>query len=196
MLKTKLTKDISTLTLEKFIACLTEGDYKQLIARKGLIPVKPEELKAKWLDIYQEFNETGQSAEGAAYLSLMRQRYSLKYRLELIETVIVSLTYGFNAELADSLRFLGIKVKIRKESLMEDLKRATTAAKSIVGQIVKLDKAIEPYVSGDGMSRSDFDEMLSVLSKFQGYRLDPKEITVLEYVNILKIFKKWQMPKK
>lgn len=184
------------LLLENFIKCLLNSDTSFLVKKKGILRAKKDIAHHRWLEIYQEFTDAGESYESVAYLSLLKQRTILNNRIDVLENGLKSLTYGYSADLVAALKSIGLKINIRKESLGKDLERAIKYLKSMVGTLSRIDRNLAPFLEGEAMKEGDFEEVLAVLSKFQGYRLRADEITVSEYIHVLNSYKKWQTPKK
>lgn len=196
MVKSIVAKNCSELTLQRFIKCLMTADYDQLILKDNYIKPKKKDLILIWIEIYQEFTDLGASNEGNAYLSLVKQKTILNNKIYLINVCLESLKMRFNIDLVKVIKKLGIKGRFTKKSIEYDLPRAYIQLKSMIGRLKKIDNSLIPFTSGEEMTESDFQEILVILSKFQGYRLNAEEITVTEYVHILNSYKKWQTPKK
>jgi hypothetical protein len=71
-----------------------------------------------------------------------------------------------------------------------DLKLTITQSKSLVVRFNDLNTDLERISKSEKSEANDYDAILSELSKYQGYRLDPKQITVSEFCAIVKRFKK------
>jgi hypothetical protein len=71
----------------------------------------------------------------------------------------------------------------KKRLINFKLQFAITGDVAWLDQIFILEKQIEADTKGDGMT---YSQALVILSKIVGYRLDPKQITILEYKDIEK----------
>lgn len=104
----------------------------------------------------------------------------------------------FDADLVRLLRTLGFRHKYdpESESYIRDLQLTITQSKTLVVRWNDLNTDIANATKEETNEANDYDGILSELSKYQGYRLDPKLITVSEFCAIVKRFKKENKVKK
>lgn len=181
------------LTLYLFIQVLTTGEQRYLI-RSGK-PSK-EQLKAAWEQIFSEYTELSENKQGNYLLTLLREYYSIPNKIQIIQTIVDELAKGYNKDLIEKLRLLGFRHQYTEETYIRDLKITVTQAKGLILKYQNLYNDLERLQSQDSKADpSDYDLILSELSKYQGYRLDPKVITVSEFCAIVKRFKQENKPK-
>lgn len=197
ILKDIIYKGCEDLPMSAFLDVLVDNNYRALVRSKGVIKCKDSKLKALWEEIYTEYLELSGGEESKAYYNLVKKATVLEAKLYVVQAVVNSLSFRCNEELAKSLRFVGINVKISKETLQKDLLKVIARAKPIKIELEKVKEELAPYMRSDvGISKEAFYQALTVLGKFQGYRLDPYTTTVSEYTLILKNYKQWLQTQK
>lgn len=196
MLNSKIATSCEDLMMDKFILCSVDNDYSHLIIKKGIVVPNKEKLREAWIKIYEDYTDLSSGNEGNAYLSLLKQKFVLSNKINMIAIGLEALSYRRHPELIKMIRKLGIKGSFSEKTFDADLRRGIVQLKSLVARLEKVEKNMLPYITGESTNKKDFSELMAVLSKFQGYRIDPKDTSVLEFVNILNNFKKWQTPKK
>lgn len=181
------------LTLYLFIQVLTTGEQRWLT--KSGKPTK-EQLKSAWDQIFSQYTEVSESKQTNYLLSLLREYYSIPNKIQIIQTIVDNLSKRYDPDLIAKLRLLGFRHPYTEESYMRDLKITVTQAKGLILKYRTLYDDLQKIQSDDSKADpNDYDLILSELSKYQGYRLDPKIITVAEFCAIVKRFKQENKPK-
>lgn len=193
MIKTVVYKNCSEIPLGVFLSIMYENDYSLMVVKKGL--TKPN-LKDCWNVIYEEYNELSDDGGNQVFFQMIKQKTILQNKIFITQTCIDGLKNYYNLELVNVLKKMGFNFKFSKESLIRDLQKVVAKSKPFLLQLTKLNKEIQPFLSGDQLKISDFDDILVSLSKFQGYRINKNEVSVSEFVKILNNYKKWQTLKK
>lgn len=197
MIRDVLYKDCQDMPLVKFVDMLIDGDLAGLVKTRGLFRQPAKILKDVWADIYEEFNELNKSVESKTYLVLTRNRAVLRNKIFIIQTVVASVGQNYCFELACTLKTLGFNYSFSRETIVKDLKAVLVKVKGMKMDIAKIDKQLLPFLDSKvKIAKKDFIEMLTVLSKHQGYNLDLNKITVAEYAIILNNYKEWLTIKK
>jgi len=127
---------------------------------------------------------------------MLREYYSIPNKIQIIETIVQSLANYYDPAMIALLRQLGFRHKYEPETLSRDLQLTITQSKSLVVRWNDLFTDLQKATSGDKSEPNDYDLILAELSKYMGYRLDPKIIMVSKFCAIVKKFKKENKPKK
>lgn len=164
------------------------GNFVSVICQK-------EEQPFFWEDIFSEYIELTENQSNNTILELAKAAkiYTDKY---LIISKMCSIALllqeqagyeEFNSLIREMTRVRGGKGKITREELRRHVN---------VGESFKL-KANEKNAEIKALTRNtkestekDWYDQLSLLGKYQGYRINPQTVSVLEYCVILNSFKK------
>ncbi|MHB9057110.1 MAG: hypothetical protein ACYC2P_13350 [Paludibacteraceae bacterium] len=177
----------SDLSLYLFVKVLTTGEHKWLI--KSGNPTK-EQLKEAWEQIFDEYSRLSENKQQNYLLNLLREYYSIPNKLTIIQTIVDNLALRYDPNLIALLRQMGFRHSYSPETFVNDLKLTVTQAKGLILKYKSLYEDLEKLQKQDNkVEPNDYDLILSELSKYQGYRLDPKTITVSEFCAIVKRFK-------
>lgn len=199
MIKSVLFTSCSDLPLDRFLSIMYDqsaANLKFLIKKEGLRKTSEKTLKETWDSIYEEYTEMNSSEGNTAFFQLLKQKTILQNKIAIAQCCIDGLSSGYSLELVNVLKKMGYNFKFSKETYKKDLIKVVAKSKPWVLQLQKLNKSIAPYLEGEQLKMSDFDDILVTLSKFQGYRITKESVTVSEFVKILNNYKKWQTPKK
>lgn len=188
-------KNCSELPLDIFLNILYTDNVSKL-KKSPLFFVSKKKLKKVWGDIYDEYSDLSKSEGTTAFFQLLKQKTTLQNKIFITQTCIDSLKENYSEELVKVLKKLGYNFKFTRETLASDLKKVVAKSKPLLIRLKKLEENITPYLNAEDLKKSDFEDILVSLSKFQGYRLDKKQITVSEFVNILNNYKEWLTHKK
>lgn len=175
------------LPLNVFIECL-EGKIKALKKNKFVFYFV---IKDKWDKILEEYSQLSNDSQYYQLFSLTKDIFKDTYRLLLIDSCLQVLSQRYNKDCVEFLINIGYKYKfspIDRASLNADLIKVSSKSKMIQ---VKLLKNREKYTKltankNNKNHRNNILSLLPLLSKYIGYRLDPKQVTVFEYISIFK----------
>lgn len=184
----------SDLSLYLFVKVLTTSETKWLI-KSG----KPtdKQLKEAWDKIFAEYSLLSENKQQNYLLNLLREYYTIPNRLAIIQTIVDNLAIKYDEDLINLLRQLGFRHSYTPDTMSKDLQLTVTQSKGLILKHRALYDDLERLQSTSTKAESnDYDIILSELSKYQGYRLDPKQITVSEFCAIVKNFKRDNKPKK
>lgn len=182
------------LPLNIFIDCLIDEDLSGLIISGN--PSK-ERLARTWEQIYIEYIDINQSAESLYSLRLQSEIALLSDEIQrveeilyLISPVMLPFCLGAESELVEVLRSYGYRQTIDftteySKVLVSIRNRLNPKKLRLDSRINELTEYIKSKASGK-LTRSVFDTNLVRMSRFQGYAVRAKEITVAEYVMIFK----------
>jgi hypothetical protein len=192
--RTELYLRCNQLPLNIFIDCLIDNDLSGLVIRGR---PTPEQLSAAWEDIYIEYIDLSQSAESLYSIRIQAEVTLLSDEIKRVEEILYFLSpemlpflNGRENELVEILRSYGYKQRF---DFTTDYSKTIIAIRGRLNpKKLRLDsrlKEMGEYVkskSNGKPSRSVFDTNLVRMSRFQGYSIRAKEITVAEYVMIFK----------
>lgn len=187
--------DCSELPLFNFIKAVTTGDLVWLV--KSGHPSN-ERLEKAWHEISNEYSELSDSKQASYLLTLLKDFHSLPLKIEIIQAIVDRMRINHDPELAKRLNRLGFRFSYAPgDSLKRELDLTITQAKSLVVKYENTKANLQKLNSeGEPAQQSDFDDLLAELSKYMGYRLDPKSMSVSEFCAIVKKFKRENKPKK
>lgn len=184
--------DFHELMLWNFIQCLIKSDLKYLKKQKGFI--KQSKLKEHWENIFSQYmNDSGDTSQ-IFLLSAIKEYTVLANKIKLVDGSLELLCLGFNKNIAENLKNMGFVVTDNDDydKYIKSLKMTQTKAKSMVMRANKLKSEIDGFQENSGSSEikeSDFNEILLVLSKNQGYQITSKTITLVDFITLIKIYK-------
>lgn len=191
---TALYHTCSQLPLDIFIECLVDNNYSRLSIKGN---PTDKDLSKAWDAIYVEYLELNQGNETIYSIRLQAEIGLLSDEIHRVEEIIflisppmLPLCGGREQELVDMLRYYGYKQTIDFNS---DYTKALNAIKNrlnpkklrLDARINELTDYMKTRLSGKP-DRKVFDTNLIRLSRFQGYPVRAKEITVSEYVMMFK----------
>lgn len=187
----------SELPLSVFIDIMVTDNINKLIKRRGLYGKR--HVDEIWNDIQDEYSELSGSNRTTMVLSMLKDQFVLKNNIYLCQTIIKTMSININNDLVAVLKRLGFRNKFSKETIDKDLKQVVNTAKSWFIELNKVESEIKAlYGSNDNekVKVSDYDAVLARLSKFQGYRIDAREISVSQYLQVIKNYTEWLTQKK
>lgn len=179
--KAEYYKSCAEITLYLFGKIIESGDLS-LIDKKG--KGKDAERSFHWNNIFNEYLELSKNENQHHILELMKYVSFMKIKIDLIYKCIQSISKNYNKELVDQLKKLGIRTKINRVTSHEDIRKVLTEVKKINISLKEKEKELENLTKNENKEKG-FENILVDLSKFQGYRLDDKEISVKEFCSIL-----------
>lgn len=191
---TELYLTCSQLPLDKFINCLIDGDKSQLVIKGS---ASDDQLIEAWNLIYIEYIQLNQSNESLYVIRMESEIALLNDEINRVSEIIYLLTPemvpfcdGRENELLAILHYYGYrqtinfnsdysKVLIGIQSKLAPKKLRLQSRLNELGDYKKAQQTGKP-------DRSIFEKNLIRMSRFMGYPLRAKEITVAEYVMIFK----------
>lgn len=191
---TELYRTCSQLPLDRFIDCLIDNDLSRLVI-KG--EVNQSILQHTWDEINIEYIELNQSNDSIYSLGLQKDIALLSDEIQRVEEVLFLLSpamrpycLGYENELVGFLRYYGYKQVIDFNS---DYSRVLIAIQNKLNpKKLRLDSRIQEltnYLESKSTGKADrklFETNLIRMSRFQGYAIRAKDITVTEYVIIFR----------
>lgn len=181
--RSELIQSCSELPLSIFIRCLLHHDYSGLVLKGN-----PNEGKIvnAWENIYQEYIELSDNQYFKKLIALYKDIGELQSRIYAVELGLFLLANGRNQMVINNLNKLGYKRKWTDETYQSDLENIKSRINSAKLMIKIKEKQIEELMKENHkpVRESDFDKVLTVMSKYQGYRIRKEDITVSEFIYI------------
>lgn len=181
------------LTLERFMRCICDGDIRAL--RKHPL-VSKSILYRTWARVGDEYaklsGDTGYESNFVLYKDMARE----SGKLELVKSCLRILHVRYSETCVSCLPGLGYTYKFDENDPVgyrRDLDLAGKKARMISVELAESRGRYNKILSKQGSQRStkeDFSRVLAILSKYMGYRVDPRVITVEEYVMMQKQYEK------
>lgn len=191
---TELYHSCSQLPLNIFIDCIIDGNLNGLVIRGS---IDKEVLASAWLNIYYEYISINHSSETEYIHKLQVDVSLLNDEIQNVETCLlylspeyINLCNGRHEEVIDLLKYYGYRQTI---DINTDYSKVLIGIQNQLapkkmrrdGKAKELDEYIKAK-SKDKVTRSHFDSILIRLSRFQGYHVRAKDVTVVEYIMLLK----------
>ena len=191
--RSNLYRRCSDTPLSIFIKVLVTRDLSYLI-RKG--NPSPFELSQDWEDLFSEYSELLQAPKYQYLLSLSREIGQLSTKLLTIRTCVYVLSYRHSGKAISILAGMGYKGKFDRSDMVAYVKSLESISMKSKTVEISLEQRRAEYAkatldSGKNVSEESFIEVLLDLSKFMGFQVKADQITVLEYVSMLKKYEKW-----
>lgn len=177
----------SELPLWNFIKIVITGDLTYL--GDGT----PEQLQEAWANIFMEYCDIFPSKNSIYVCQLTSEIEHLRTKLEVIQAIIDALSIQYIPDLVLELIDYGFNYPFTPETMLEDLQGVIAESKMFVVQKGVKEGEYKRFLEsqkGDPAKESDYDEILSELSKFQGYHLKSKDLSVSEFVAIFNRYNK------
>lgn len=178
------------MPLYNFIKILVSNDLSYI--GKGT----QAQLEEAWENIFSEYMSLSKDGTQNHLLGVIKEIAILENKLFLIQTIVDELSKEWNEALAKCLNALGFRYKYTLETLEKDLKLTVTNAKSLILRLDQRKNDLKALQSGSSSpTESDFDALLIELSKFMGYRINTKEVTISEFIALQNNYKAANKPK-
>lgn len=181
----------SDLPLAIFIDCLINKNLRRL-TKSGNPSQK--ELTAAWDQIYSEYCDLSGSPQFKLYMLLNKEIGVLRSKILSIRCYLEVLRYRPSDKAISQLRAYGYAYGFDfedKVSYLKDLTQVANKTKTVELALElktrQLDK-LNAELKGEPLTEATFTDIITALSKYIGYRIDPKEITVSEFASIRKMY--------
>lgn len=181
-------ESIRELPMSIFIDIM-ETENHLLLVKKGR--GKKDKAVAIWNNIVQEYNDLTENESQKHAVQLLKFVSLMDLKIRAINHCLYSLKLNFNQDLADMVSYFGIRSKITRLNRFDAIKKAESELKRMISSLEEKRSELENIQKKNNKEsgNSGFQSVLIDLSKFQGYRLDAKDITVFEFCLLLNKFK-------
>jgi hypothetical protein len=188
------------LPLYNFIRCIVDSDYTYL-SRDGIPPPEAETLFEK---ILLEYIDLTGDEDYSYFIKLTFQVSTLQTKITAIEKALNYLVKNPSQEIEDGLRGLGYTLPSLDDEIayFKALERVKNKTK---GMYIDLQRRIfdlenvRKSQKNTKISEQYFTSSLIEVSKYMKYHVNPREITVAEYAEVIKRmqneYRQWQTSK-
>jgi len=205
MLKLRKTfTSCSDLPLYNFIKIVVTNDKNWLYSEHKMPWLKSADLESIWENIFNEYSELSNDKHGKAVFSITKTLTVLNGKIWVIEQCLSLLQSVSSvgdvkdyAETIQTLKSYGFNYEWLNITLDDDIRKTKSSMKRIVLERNDAQKSYENLQSDNSKqaTEADFDILIGQLSKFQGYYIDKKVITVAEYISYIAAFNLANSPK-
>lgn len=185
------------LPLYKFIQCLESGDHTNL-SRFNFLKFRFKFLKILFDNIFFDYLDLVKDSKVLQTLALTKEKILCESKYNLVYNVLNCIYKSESLDtvipLVDKLKKMGFRYKFEyldRDSFTKDLMKIGTSLKTLKLRIDDIKKDLDNLQKPDGgaTTKNSFDTILVDLSKHQGYRIDPKKVTVSEFAATLNRYK-------
>ena len=145
-------------------------------------------IKRVWASIREEYAKLSGNDDYINGLELAREIASAVIRLNIIHGCLHVLRAVHSEKMIGVLSKLGYKYN--NESLPKFVENVARRAKMIEAEIDSKRKQLDALSRSSATGNSDFTSALVTLSRFVGYRVDPRRTLVTEFLSIKRQFEK------
>ena len=120
----------------------------------------------------------------------------LNNKIYIIESAVNVLRTSYEVKLLDLLRSYGFIYPYTQESMEKDLDFTLTSAKKLIFNRREKEAEYSKLTESNNekSTEKDFFMLIAALNKFLGYRMDAKEISVLEFAMNLNLYQEYNKP--
>lgn len=189
----------SELPLHNFIQIINTDKLEWLLKdQTGTLPDNAVEV---WEGIFCEYMEKTNDSQYRYMIDLTYEIERLRVRMLAVEASLKVLAIQKSKPLIGALLELGYKVEDMKgwDAYFQSLENIKKRLGTVSFELRQKQKEFEDLRKSYGRAKTDedyFTRALAMLSKYQGYRIDPLVTTVSEYAQILNTYikdvDKWQ----
>ncbi|MEA5110368.1 hypothetical protein SDC9_36965 [bioreactor metagenome] len=179
----------SSTPLDVFIDALVNKNLGRLVIYGK---ATHKQINDAWELLFTEYCEISGSPQYQGLVNLTREIGSLQSKLLSIRLCVKVLAYRYSARAVSTLRRFGYNYKFNlqdPEGYLRDIKAVMTKSKSVEialdQSLVEYDKLLKES-DGKNLTEDYFQKALVELSKFMGFRVNAREVTVSEYVAMIK----------
>ena len=186
-----LYRHCSELPLDNFIACVVDKTYKVLIKYGH---ASPYDLSRLWDNIYSEFSEMSGSPAFKLIMSLSKDIGFLESKLLNITLCMGTMPRLADARMIKILKNYGFNYAFNINDPKQyrlDLDAVFIRSRAIKLALEQKRNEYNSAIKGMGsreVTREDFSVIIASLSKYMGFRIDPRQTTVSEYVSYRKLY--------
>lgn len=126
-------------------------------------------------------------------MQLQREIAHVTTKIQVIQLCIDRLTISYYEPAITELRDYGFNYPYTPETMLDDLQNTVAEAQYLVVQKGVKEGEYKKYIAANAeqeVKETDYDDILTELSRFQGYPLRSRDLTVREYVSIFNRYKK------
>lgn len=175
--------------LAVFIECVIDHNYQSLV-KSGT--ATEEQISEAWQLIYSEYSDLVGGETYKLLLNLSREIGYLETKLLSIGLCLKVMTFRPDPVCIRTLESYGYRYDwTSKDKYMDNIAEIANKTAGIQLSIERKRRELEKKSSTVGskqVTRQTFETMIAAISKHMGFRIDPKEVTVSEFVSYRKNF--------
>lgn len=195
----------NTLILSHFFEIMITGDLTWLIIKGNVLPSQLEEA---WESIIEEYTSLIKTDKTDNIFLLYKKIKQTEFLMQFIEKTIDALKIQYDEEVASWLSERGfgvVEYSEDREIYLKSLNAIRTGAKMLVVMLnqynaeyknLNKDKVEVSVQQSESEKRFSYEKELSLLSRYQGQRINKQTITVMEYAAIINNFIEYHKAKK
>lgn len=190
---TNIYRRCSETPLSVFIDCSVDRDYPKLLKRGR---ASEKKLAEAWSELYSEYSDLTGGQSYKLLLNLSKEIAYLEGKLLAVGLCLRVLAHRPDPRCIKILDSYGYKYRFdpsNLETYEADLKAVIARSGAIQLEITQKRKELEGKevsVNGKQLTRETYITMLAGLSKHMGFRIDPENTTVSEFVAYRKNYEK------
>jgi len=181
-----INKTCDSVLLCDFIECTTHKKFNR-IKRLKWIPIPKFILAQAWSILFEEYCTLSRNSGYESFYEGMQKVYRLDAKLLAITCAVKALSQQYDKKCVDILNSFGYTYKFdwnNKKEYFQNLNKVIGKCKVIAVERDR-EKARFEALTKDSKKQDPgvdyFNTSLITLSKYMGYHLNPKEITVAEF---------------
>lgn len=179
----------SETPLDVFIDCFVNKNLMRLV-KFGKANAK--QVNEAWEELFTDYCEILGSPQYSRMVALIKDIGGLQSKMLAINLALRVLSVRYSYKCVQVLRKFGYNYKFSISDPDAYFKDLETVQKKSKSSELALDRALLEYKAlfekseGEAPTYEVFQKNLVELSKYMGFRINPKEVTVSEYVAIIK----------
>lgn len=181
----RIYKSINTLPIWNFFRIIETSDIRYLYKLKDYdqrLPRKTNRLMKTWENILQEFYRAEGSSQYQMYVKEIKKIHELEIDKFVYHNLLFILKHTNNPEAIELLKSYGIKDENRLERIKKQLKQTDNK--------LRMKQADFKENHGTQQVNIDFANIKDQVEHYKQFYLDPRKVTVREWIGIIKNMKK------
>lgn len=182
----------SSLIYDSFLTVLTTGDLQVLVISGT--PTQQELIDA-WDEIIQEYVSLVKTEKSTTIFNCWLKVIRTQWLLTLLTHALDALKMQYDEDIANAIAGQGFSLIQPMEDRQKYLKQIYFVEQEAKSLIVQLNQYTTEYkalcpteAETEKTDIAEYEKELAILSKFMGYRIDKKVITVTEFTSILNVY--------
>lgn len=188
-----LHRSCESLSIYGFKKCYCCNDLSHLVITGT---ATPDELSAIWNEILFEYSGLIRSDQSDHLLTLSKDIALLQHHIFFVENAVELLKLKFDQEVVDGLVERGYYGEYNfedKENYHAQLDRCVALCTTNVFELSVLRdeyKRIENTTQGKKQTEEELNESVVAMGKYQGYRINQKEVSIMEFTSMFNLYLK------
>lgn len=182
----KHVKNTNQISLWQFKMVINSNDVRYLLILDNyetLPEVDTVQLENAWYDIYHEFSEIVGGNRSDLWLLKQRQLIFMTNKYEIDASLLRVIKEFPHPELLELTKEFGYEITL--DDFEKTFEKAYVKLMRTKNQIKSTKKELDKRQT----KKEDFDGLIVLLEKFQGYQFNEQTMTVKKFANIYKAYK-------